>query len=51
MAADGTTKYLHQGEFHHIYCAVVSLSDNDHDGVDRISFLRAVRFDYLFRLD
>ena len=29
---------------------IVSLHDGDHDGTVRISFLHAVRFDYLFRL-
>ena len=42
MAADGPARqkrlYLHhQGEFHHNYCAVLSLHDSDHDGVVGIS--------------
>ena len=38
MAARQKRLYLHhQVVFHHIYCAVVSLHDSDHDGVVRIS--------------
>ena len=44
--------YLHhQGEFHHNYCAVVSLYDSDHDGSQNLCkpFLQAVRFIYITR--
>ena len=53
MAQQKSLYLHHQGEFHHNYCAVVSLHDSDHDGIVRISVdlcLRAVRFDEI-RLD